>query len=1114
MPNFYRQHSKLISVLLVAVFVVVGIKTASRAVLAMGIPMDPRFDHTEEITVLQESIANGNFWKPVWLDNALASMWTNSSEGQSDIESLRANYERYALSLENRLQNTSDEAESQRIEAELARVNAVLSDPNKLTEDYNSSIKDAQSDIRESTGNPADKVVGTMERLIGMMIAWSLYGIAAALGWIMMLLAKVMLAIGVFNNFLGQPIVQVGWTIIRDICNNFFIILMMIMAISVTIRPKKYSWQSMLPQILIGAVLINFSLTITGIAIDVSQVLMLTFASPLATTQGYNIIISAFNLPSAFAMSDVLKGFTDDKGQLTGQAQVSVYDLIAALIFAIIATIVAIVVIICITAILIYRIIILMFLTVLSPLYFFAKASENIPGIKKIASEWESNLINALIIGPAMMFFLYLSFMAMAAINHQGGQVLVDSAVNDRVTATANLNSSGGQTSALTGADSLTKTDTSSKSPAITAEQQSANSYIALSKMASVEGVLNFMIVVGLLFMSLIAGKKVGGLGSDIAGQGANWLKGSAKKYSGFNLAKKGGAQLAKAPGAAVSMVGAKVGTGALGLASATTRGLGTVLKSEGLQKLGDVGSQWRSDVLGGRRKARIDKLNKIAASMGLKSEDVKTKWGEFTDTDLAKRAKKAALVVGATGTALTAGVLTGGLGLLPAGVAAAAGAYLGGGGRLAEIRFGKWGMARAKDREDKQKKIDALREETGQLVKDSEEVRDKDNKDDANAYFTNPTHRAAKNSAESAQARMSKIENAKLTDRNSSTGTGLDPEIIAALTADGWTTGTEITDAMLQKAINDVKAGTAGTAGFWTGQEANVSAFAPHQAVIDHAKDVREIEHKKRVEGALDAKVTSATPGSEKKMLEVERKRFETEYDANTTLKLDTSRLQADLKAKIAVIDGTGLTEFEKIAERKKAKNNNIEELARANKSYTDTITPVQHQAPKPRALDTVLGDFKPYAHENWVSQGVAKDAAKMMKTVKDLISAMEGAGGELLDGYDHASKGSFYSNSGQTETQFKSIKAMMDSTKTMQNLISALSSMDKDVYGSQAQLVKELKQGIAAYQKAGGDTSKLTAIINLLNDKKGYSKEGAGGKVIDDKSVNEYQNEVKPKK
>jgi len=522
MPNFHNKHQKLLSAILVAVFVVAGVGIFIAADIC-------RAGNLQNIEYLGfYSGSNYALYKDT-SNNYFIGESSTYGENDFQTEVFYPINQNYGSTLEGYKDRGVDPK-----------------DYFFVSQYQDQKIKDAKPGVQNTTPGgttfnsqgstpPTSQEVNTpssLEQIFGSMIAWFLYYIAVGLGWIMMLITKVMLIIAVFNNFLGQPVVKVGWTITRDLCNNFFIILMMILAGGQVLHLPNYQWKSMLPKILIFAVLINFSMTFTGILIDVSQVIMLYFASPLATVRGYNIIISAFGLPDAFHLKGLLATWASGSknGELnpTGQS-IQFLDIIAALLFAIIVTIVSIVVISCILAILAYRVIMLMFLVILSPLYFFSKAT-SIGGIGSIGNEWMSKLTSMLTVGPAMLFFLYLSFMIMASVNNlksttsttdqRRGSILQDAGIEKGL------------------ADSATATDV--KNP-ITPGIGTSKDYTALSDMASPQGVLNFVIVIGLLWASLMMGKKFGDAVGGVAGKGMSWLSGAAKKYSGFNLGKSAG---------------------------------------------------------------------------------------------------------------------------------------------------------------------------------------------------------------------------------------------------------------------------------------------------------------------------------------------------------------------------------------------------------------------------------------------------------------------------------------------------------------------------------------------------------------------------------------------
>ncbi len=363
------------------------------------------------------------------------------------------------------------------------------------------ALKASNQQIKD---DPKNSTIGD---IIARMFAWLLYYIAVGLGWVLMLISFVMLKIAVYNNFLREDAIHLGWQIIRDICNNFFIILLLITAISTMLRQGDFKdWRSMLPKILVAAVIINFSLLMCGIFIDVSQIFTLTFASPLNSITGYNVILAAMGIPSSMQLSNL--------SSEVGTTGIENIDLIAALIYATIITFVTIIVITAITVLLAYRIIMLWFLVILSPLPILLSLLKR--GASYVNLWWEE-FFKYLIVGPAVMFFLYLSFMFMGKMNNTGTAGNTSNVLN--------INTQSLPTGATIGSGSNV-TLTSGKDT------------VSLSNAASPNGVINFLIVISLMAGSLLMAQKIGTKGSKFAGQSLTWLQNQGKRWSGFNLAK------------------------------------------------------------------------------------------------------------------------------------------------------------------------------------------------------------------------------------------------------------------------------------------------------------------------------------------------------------------------------------------------------------------------------------------------------------------------------------------------------------------------------------------------------------------------------------------------
>ncbi len=361
-------------------------------------------------------------------------------------------------------------------------------------------------------------------------LAWIVYNVAWFFSWLVSLLIQVLVKVANYNNFLNLGIVNNGWRIVRDICNNFFIIMLLIISVGTILRLQNYSYRQLLPKLLIVAVLINFSKLFTGILIDFSQVFMLTFASTLQAAGG-GVILQALGLSNLYQTSDQFsQSMNDDPAAGFG-------DVLLAVFFALIVSVVSAVVILVIIIVLLYRIVMLWFLIILSPAAYLLSAW---PQGKGYSSQWWGELTKYLIAGPVMLFFVYLAFFSGSAVVTEGQGVNVGA---------------GGL-----GLDSAPVVTT----PAGSGEE--VERVAGFSKMMSTEGVFNLIIVLGLLVGSLIMGQKIGGAGMSWAGTGMGFLK-KAGKASTLGLGRKVGGKVGGLAlgGARIAGIAPRLAIGALG---------------------------------------------------------------------------------------------------------------------------------------------------------------------------------------------------------------------------------------------------------------------------------------------------------------------------------------------------------------------------------------------------------------------------------------------------------------------------------------------------------------------------------------------------------------------
>lgn len=217
------------------------------------------------------------------------------------------------------------------------------------------------------------------------------------------------IVIGIQNKaFHDQPLVNMGWKLARDVVNIFYILFLLIIAISTILRFASYGMKQLLWKLIISALLVNFSLPIAGVIIDVSNALGNSFYQNMGTiTQDGSHDVSA----------TIIKGFQPGKIYQPGPRSTlelggsyeRLINIIIALAMGILLEIVAASVILAGAFLLVIRIVALWIVLILSP---FAFLFWVLPRTSSISNRWFEALFNQSFFYPAYMFFLYLVFKA------------------------------------------------------------------------------------------------------------------------------------------------------------------------------------------------------------------------------------------------------------------------------------------------------------------------------------------------------------------------------------------------------------------------------------------------------------------------------------------------------------------------------------------------------------------------------------------------------------------------------------------------------------------------------------------------------------------------------
>ncbi len=384
--------------------------------------------------------------------------------------------------------------------------------------------------------------------------------------------------------------VSVGWRLSRDIVNLFLIFILLYIAIATILQISGYGAKELLATLIIIAFIVNFSLVITKMIIDASNVLAMEFygkfflTNPQSGVNEFNastILLGRLNPGDFFAASQKYAGEKEFADLMNNFTIVFLFGgimlVIAGFVFAALGIL------------FIIRTAVLMILMVLAPLAFCAMI---LPGTKKHATDWWSSLFNQSFFAPAALFMLWLS-----------AKVLNSGQINQFLGFTEGSN--------VSLADTL--------NPA------------GLNKAGwdNISLIMQFILVIVMLCASLVIAKKMGAVGAETA---ISWGKSAAKRAQGYagGIARYGGRYGRRMAAPAAEKIAGGTGkiSGALRRIPGVTRGLGR-LAGQTRAEVGNYEKQYESysdttlknlhQQLGTNRAARVAILNLLTKRGNLK---------------------------------------------------------------------------------------------------------------------------------------------------------------------------------------------------------------------------------------------------------------------------------------------------------------------------------------------------------------------------------------------------------------------------------------------------------------------------------------------------------------
>lgn len=268
----------------------------------------------------------------------------------------------------------------------------------------------------------AGLATGTVDFLLNIVLKYLLFVLAAmvSLGiWLLRLAAYILTLMLGQGSFVTNDLVREAWPFVQGLANLGFIFALLYIAFATTLRLQSVSTsvQRLLPKLLIGALLVNFSLVIGGLLIDTSRLLMAVEFQILGGGTGSQVTVN--NIAAKLLDTSNIYGtvfekstgiFANSNDQNANPLFVSVkksdsWSLLIEAIQALIFVYAVAIGMVVIALGLFWRYIMLLLLLIASPIAYVAVA---LPQTKKWFDQWWSSFLKWVMYGPIMLFILIL----------------------------------------------------------------------------------------------------------------------------------------------------------------------------------------------------------------------------------------------------------------------------------------------------------------------------------------------------------------------------------------------------------------------------------------------------------------------------------------------------------------------------------------------------------------------------------------------------------------------------------------------------------------------------------------------------------------------------------
>lgn len=227
-----------------------------------------------------------------------------------------------------------------------------------------------------------------------------------------------------------DEVIKQIWAVIRDVFNLLFIFGLIFAGFKIILDANDSASKRTVGMIVLAALLINFSLYAAQVVVDFTNVAAYQIHQLIAANDKSGTTIFGIPVPNTTDQfvtfsgingtqnKDQAKALQDQVAKKTGQSSVNTIGsaIVLGLLFCIFYIILGFIFAAC-AVILFTRFFALVFLMIFSPLMFLGWV---LPGMKQLSSQWWKYFSNQALVGPAMLFMIYLSLRALQGIGNTG----------------------------------------------------------------------------------------------------------------------------------------------------------------------------------------------------------------------------------------------------------------------------------------------------------------------------------------------------------------------------------------------------------------------------------------------------------------------------------------------------------------------------------------------------------------------------------------------------------------------------------------------------------------------------------------------------------------------